>query len=225
MWRRLVAALVLAGGAVSCVSTDHGLGVPLPDEAYRPRRSQKGTVDRWRAPPPGRRPTPNAVAAWFPRNRKISRRWTHLVIHHSATSRGGARTFDKHHRQNNGWDELGYHFVIGNGTDTPDGYVEVGSRWHKQKHGAHCKTPDNYYNEHGIGVCLVGDFTKSNPTARQLASLGRLARFLCSRCGIPKNRVMTHRLLTGRTQCPGPRFSLGQLRRALGVSATAASAR
>ena len=30
--------------------------------------------------------------------------------------------------QAKGWDELGYHFVIGNGTDTRDGQVEVGSR-------------------------------------------------------------------------------------------------
>ena len=67
------------------------------------------------------------------------------------------------HRRDNQWDELGYHFVIGNGTHTGDGQVEVGSRWGKQKHGAHCKTPDNYYNDHGIGICLVGNFENSNP--------------------------------------------------------------
>ena len=81
----------------------------------------------------------------------------------------------------NGWDELGYHFVIGNGRGTPDGMIEVGSRWHKQKHGAHCKTPDNYFNNHGIGICLVGDFTKRRPSAAQMASLEQLVRFLSNK--------------------------------------------
>ena len=47
-----------------------------------------------------------------------------IVIHHSATDRGGAKAFDEYHRKKNGWDELGYHFVIGNGTDTPDGCAD-----------------------------------------------------------------------------------------------------
>jgi len=140
------------------------------------------------------------------------------VIHHSATSTGGAATFDRHHRSK-GWDELGYHFVIGNGTDTPDGAIEIGARWHKQKHGAHCKTPDNYYNEHGIGICLVGDFTKGRPTAKQIASLTRLVRFLCLETGIPPQRVTTHGAVTHKTQCPGRHFSLYSVHRALGSPA------
>jgi 5-methylcytosine-specific restriction endonuclease McrA len=36
--------------------------------------------------------------------------------------------FDRSHRDK-GWDELGYHFVIGNGTSSGDGVVEVGTRW------------------------------------------------------------------------------------------------
>jgi len=109
------------------------------------------------------------------------------VVHHSATATGGAVAFDKYHREVNGWDELGYDFVIGNGTDTPDGYVEVGSRWRKQKTGAHCKTADNYFNEHGIGICLVGDFTRTSPTPRQMASLVRLTRFYPHNVGSRRN--------------------------------------
>ncbi len=153
--------------------------------------------------------------SWYPRGRRISPRWTHIVLHHSATGTGGATRFDKHHRLNNGWDELGYHFVIGNGTDTPDGYVEVGPRWNKQKHGAHCKTPGNYYNEHGIGICLVGDFTTTRPTPKQLASLERLVRFLCDKCGIPPRRVTTHGALKRTTRCPGRYFALEALRQTL----------
>ena len=161
--------------------------------------------------------------SWYPHMGRISPRWTTIVVHHSATDTGGANVFDKHHRQRNGWDELGYHFVIGNGTDTPDGYIEVGSRWHKQKHGAHCKTPDNYYNEHGIGICLVGNFDKTRPTARQIASLERLVRFLCGVCKIPARRVTAHEAVTHKTRCPGRHFSLAALRRAISAPITATS--
>ncbi|MFQ5589758.1 MAG: peptidoglycan-binding protein, partial [Phycisphaerae bacterium] len=61
----------------------------------------------------------------MPRRGRISPRWTTIVIHHSATETGGASLFDRFHRKR-GWDGLGYHFVIGNGTDTPDGLIEVG---------------------------------------------------------------------------------------------------
>jgi len=150
---------------------------------------------------------------WMPR--RLSRRWSTIVVHHSATAEGGAKAFDKFHKETRGWDGLGYHFVIGNGTDTLDGEVEVGARWRQQKTGAHCKTPNNYYNEHGIGICLVGDFTQSRPTARQLASLRKLTRFLAKTCDIAPIRVTTHRNVTGGTVCPGPHFHLEALRNAM----------
>ena len=167
------------------------------------------------SPPTPRRPT--GQPDWFPRSGKISSRWTTIVVHHSATPTGNARTFDKGHRDK-GWDELGYHFVIGNGSSSGDGQVEVGSRWHTQKHGAHCKTPDNYYNDHGIGICLVGDFTRTRPTQRQLASLQRLVAFLTGQCNIPDYKVTTHGLVTRKTLCPGRNFPIAWLRRSLALS-------
>lgn len=152
---------------------------------------------------------------WLPAGRRISSRWRTIVLHHSGTKSGGARSFDKYHREKKGWDELGYHFVIGNGTSTADGMVEVGPRWRKQKHGAHCKTPNNYFNEHGIGICLVGDFTASRPTAKQMASLDNLLRFLCTKAEIPYSRVTSHGEVNRKTRCPGRHFPMARLRRAL----------
>jgi len=160
---------------------------------------------------------------WYPRSAKLSDRWTTIVIHHSATQTGSARSFDKYHREQKGWDELGYHFVIGNGTETPDGQIEVGPRWNTQKHGAHCKTPSNYYNDHGIGICLVGDFTKSRPTARQLSSLQKLVAFLSQTCRIPPSRVTTHGHINKKTQCPGQYFALGPVQRYLSQGGDAAA--
>jgi len=136
-----------------------------------------------------------------------NRHWRYIVIHHSATRRGNAQQFDVAHR-NRGWDELGYHFVIDNGYGGPDGRVEVGSRWAKQKHGAHTGgTPNNEYNELGIGICLVGDFTGRMPSSAQLAALKRLVAYLAARYNIPPENVITHRDAPGAdTDCPGAMF-------------------
>ncbi len=149
-------------------------------------------------------------AAWYPRHHQ--REWTAIIIHHSATETGGARAFDRAHRAR-GWDELGYDFVIGNGTDTPDGYVEVGPRWKKQKQGAHCKTPSNYYNKHGIGICLVGNFDIQYPSAKQLASLKKLISFLSRKYDIPYNHILGHREVPQtHTRCPGQHMPLNAIR-------------
>ena len=175
--------------------------LPPPAAELAPRSGQPGPgPNPWR--PPG----------------GISSRWECIVIHHSAGDKGGARAFHEFHTTVRHWDELGYHFVIGNGSDTPDGLVEVGSRWTKQKHGAHCKVPGNYYNDHGIGVCLVGNFENYRPTSAQMASLEHLLRFLMAACDIPLDRIRTHRGVTGRTACPGHRFPLGELERRLRAS-------
>lgn len=214
---------LLICSTLACVSD-----APIRSSAalYRtyPPRAQDTIVSRPKARSVKRARAPRALhPEWLPRGLRISQRWTHIVIHHSATKTGGANRFDRYHRRNNGWDELGYHFVIGNGTDTPDGYVEVGPRWLKQKHGAHCKTPDNYFNEHGIGICLVGDFTKTTPTNAQLASLYRVVRFLCDACSIPGSRVTAHDKINRKTQCPGKYFGLAALRRALVTRISASS--
>ncbi len=215
MRRLVIATSLLIGCGAACISDDsvQSSTPTYPVYTVRPERELTGMLKARRRAFDGT--LPGYSASWYPRGRRISPRWTSIIIHHSGTATGGAKTFDKYHRQKNGWDELGYHFVIGNGTDTPDGHIEVGPRWHKQKHGAHCKTANNYYNEHGIGICLVGDFTRTRPTDRQLTSLNRLVRFLCDRCGIPPERIATHSDITRKTRCPGHRFKLAPLQRSL----------
>jgi len=144
------------------------------------------------------------------------RPWRHIVIHHSATDAGSAAVFDKWHRAR-GWDELGYHFVIDNGHGGPDGRIEVSRRWTIQKWGAHCGgTPANEYNNYGIGICLVGTFSRRRPSERQLASLDRLVTCLAGAYGIAPERVIGHRdAPKASTDCPGDRlekYIVGTLR-------------
>jgi hypothetical protein len=137
--------------------------------------------------------------------------WQWIVIHHSATPTGAAATFDKMHKAK-GWDELGYHFVIGNGTDTRDGQVEVGSRWPRQKWGAHAKTPDNRFNDFGIGICLVGNFDNTQPSAEQMRSLSKLVAHLMKTYRIPADRVVGHGDTGNPTHCPGRLMNIAQVR-------------
>jgi hypothetical protein len=157
------------------------------------------------------KPAAGAVpASWIPK--APLRQWYWIVIHHSATPTGGAAAFDKMHRAK-GWDELGYDFVIGNGTDTHDGQIEVGPRWTEQKWGAHDKTPGNQYNEHGIGVCLVGNFDVTHPTAAQMRSVERLVGYLMKTYHIPADHVLGHGE-TKATECPGRYMNVALVRRA-----------
>ncbi len=146
------------------------------------------------------------------------RRWQFIVVHNSGTRQGNARVFDYYHRHvrrmQNG---LAYHFVIGNGTSTGNGQIEVGDRWRRQINGGHVHS--DYLNNISLGICLVGDFNRDLPTHAQLDSCEELIRYLRQRCGktdrgtIP---VRPHREMNPPrwpTDCPGDRFPYSWFRR------------
>lgn len=139
---------------------------------------------------------------------KADRPWQYVVLHHSASPKGGYDQIDRDHRKLLGWEGCGYHFVIGNGTDTPDGQIEVADRWTNQRNGVHCrngKTPE--VNEYGIGICLVGNFDDAPPTPKQVAAARALVAYLGSRYEIPSDHIDTHAdLANGPTACPGKHF-------------------
>jgi hypothetical protein len=174
-----------------------------PHTAAPSRRSGAvGSLPADPAPPPANRSAGNED--WLAAG---DRPWRYIVMHHSATTGGSADVFDRQHRKR-GWDELGYHFVITNGQGGPDGEVQVGSRWWKQKWGAHTgNTPGNEYNEHGIGICLVGNFMNHLPTDAQLDSARRLVEFLMGTYDIPLDHVIAHKDAPNQhTECCGRRL-------------------
>ncbi|MBI3828699.1 MAG: N-acetylmuramoyl-L-alanine amidase [Planctomycetes bacterium] len=145
---------------------------------------------------------------------KLARDWKYIVIHHSASAIGSASIFDRAHKAR-GWDGLGYDFVIGNGEGSGDGQVEVGYRWVQQARGAHAGNMD--YNEHGIGICLVGNFEDTRPTAKQLESLHALVKFLMAKTGIPAANIIGHGDVPGKdTRCPGKLFDMASFRVSMG---------
>ncbi|HAJ56303.1 MAG TPA: hypothetical protein DCL35_00870 [Candidatus Omnitrophica bacterium] len=144
-----------------------------------------------------------------------STKWRYIVIHHSVTESGDARSLDLIHRRR-GFDKgLGYHFVIDKGTETrTDGQIEASPRWVKQMDGAHCNVAG--MNQCGIGICLVGDFTNERPTPKQMDSLVLLVNTLRKHYRIPLSRVIRHKDVPGKnTACPGNSFPWEDFKRRL----------
>lgn len=136
-------------------------------------------------------------------------RWKFVIVHNSGTRQGNARAFDYYHRKvrrmRNG---LAYHFVIGNGTSSRNGGIEIGDRWRRQVNGGHVHS--DYMNNIGLGICLVGDFNRDQPTRAQLESTDELIRYLRDRCG--SLVVRPHREVNPprwSTDCPGDAFPYG----------------
>ncbi len=143
-----------------------------------------------------------------------SNKWRYIIIHHSATEAGNAYYLNIWHRQR-GWNEIGYDFVIDNGTrGKMDGAIEVSPRWINQEVGAHCRAADMNYK--GIGICLVGNFSQERVSEKEMNSLVYLVNVLKKYYGIPMNHVLGHGQVPGaRTECPGKLFPWREFRRKL----------
>jgi len=139
---------------------------------------------------------------------KADRPWKYIVLHQSANETGNYDEIDAAHRRILGFDGCGYHFVIGNGTGSGDGQIEVAQRWVNQKHGVHCQNARKAeIDEYGIGICLIGDFEKAPPTPRQIAAAKSLIAYLSQRYEIADDRIETHTELAATpTVCPGGLF-------------------
>ena len=131
-----------------------------------------------------------------------------LIIHHSSTKEGNAEIFRKYHKETYGWRDIGYHFVIGNGTYSGDGEVEIGRP--ENEEGVHAVN----YNDKSLGICLVGDFMKASPTVRQMASLRKLCKDKMLEYKIPPEKVLGHGEVNN-TNCPGTFFDMEALRKEL----------
>ena len=143
----------------------------------------------------------------------------HLTIHHDAAHfRGRSRTISvelrrlelvfRFHRINNGWPGISYHFYV-----FPSGRIYYTGDWATIRYQAAGEDNPNTplvisaHNEHGIGICLAGNFQALPPTAKQLQATARLVanlRFLFSNADLP---VLGHRDEADAPQyataCPG----------------------
>lgn len=131
-------------------------------------------------------------------NRNISK----VIIHCSATPPDmdiGAKTIREWHVRDNGWRDIGYHWVI-----RRDGTIEKGRDESQQ--GAHCAAKSG--NIGSIGICMVGGvrrengklITENNFTPAQWAALEGKVREIFKKYHI--TTLLGHRDLDPGKACP-----------------------
>jgi len=103
-----------------------------------------------------------------------------------------------YHVEARGWADLGYHFVI-----DPAGRIWEGRPLAWQ--GAHVRD----FNAHNLGVVLLGNFDRQQPSLQQLIVLPQLVQALRRQYAVPLGSLRSHQEWTP-TACPGknmqPRF-------------------
>lgn len=151
---------------------------------------------------------------------------THFVIHHQGGSAfppydATIRAIWNYHVNSNGWEDIGYHWLI-----DPEGIIYKGRAWigdNENVLGAHmCGC-----NANKLGICLLGDLTDQGPTGEQYSSLIDLLTYKCCNWNISPdlesmgtdrtsgncqtesvNHIISHRdgCPLNYTECPGAAF-------------------
>lgn len=108
--------------------------------------------------------------------------WRYIYIHQSRTPDGNAVTLGR----NTGG--LSDHFLIGNGSGSIDGEIQMSQRWNLQSPAAPPQGARGI-DPSCISICLVGDFDHAVPTATQMRRLNQLVSTLQARFRIPAEQV------------------------------------
>ncbi|HEU5161582.1 MAG TPA: N-acetylmuramoyl-L-alanine amidase [Thermoanaerobaculia bacterium] len=114
---------------------------------------------------------------------------THVIVHHTAGSNtltdwaAEVRNIWYYHTGSNGWDDVGYHWLI-----DPNGVIYEGRAGGHGVIGAHfsCR------NSNTAGIALLGTFTSVAPTEAALAALTRLTGEVTARWGIAPGAFVYH---------------------------------
>lgn len=190
------------------------VSIPRPQPWSPPRGDVPVTplAPEFDSTPPALPLNPIATNPWRPTI--APRDWKYIVLHHTASEAGNVESIHNVHLKNkdkNGksWLGIGYHFVIGNGQGMDDGEIEPTFRWKQQMPGAHAGV--NEYNQRGIGIVLIGNFEKSQPTSRQLKSVKELVAIMAREYTISAEHVIGHGDIKA-TECPGQFFPLSNVR-------------
>jgi len=117
--------------------------------------------------------------------------WTPVYFNDVRSTSKRLESIRRSHLQRMGAGDIGYHLVIDRA-----GRVWQGRDLNYQ--GAHVREA----NEHNIGIMVLGNFEKQQPTKAQLTMLRPTIITLQQAYRVPRSKVYTHREL-GRTSCPG----------------------
>lgn len=115
-------------------------------------------------------------------------KWRYMVVHASPL-----RTTDTAEK---------CHFLVE--ADGQDAWtITATDHWLDQREGGHI---GGFWRNSSIGICLIGDFSRSRPAQGQFASLIDLVNALQQECRISADRVYLHSDLVARGSSPGAAF-------------------
>lgn len=143
----------------------------------------------------------------------------YIIIHCSASFWLSMNGLWKWHVEENGWSNIGYHYIILNG------FLSSKSLYNYNYDGFLCKGREEThrgahtvgYNKQSIGICLAGGAANRHDPRFTFAQFNKLINFIPSlqkKYQIPINRVIGHYEADNRKPyCPG--FDMNSFRRLL----------
>jgi hypothetical protein len=135
----------------------------------------------------------------------------YIAIHHTKREIDFPALIKLRHKLIKGWEDIGYHWIIGNGRlFTEEGEIYAGRQ--EIYAGAHVQG----YNNRTIGIAVMGDFNSRFPSSKQMSSLLRLVKEKIEEYNVPVNHVLGHREFPNtHTSCPGKNLSVEDIRKIL----------
>lgn len=122
--------------------------------------------------------------------RKRAYELKYIVVHCSQSPNGRKDTVEDIRRwhKEQGWNDIGYHFVIERGGELKFGRSE-------REAGAHVL----HYNDESLGICLIGT---DKFTRKQKKTLHYLLKALQERYNMPTSSIVGHYELDSKKTCP-----------------------
>ncbi len=158
--------------------------------------------EAWGAPPPnhfarnegGFYDADFNPTGWYTYAEPLATRYQTVVVHHSVINEGNnaesLRQIMTTHRDQRGWADVGYHYLVGQDGGVYEGRV-LGAR------GAHVAG----FNTGSVGVCLIGDYTADVPPVAQINAARELILWLAG--ALRLTHIAAHNDFNPDTQCPG----------------------
>ena len=209
--RRLLRGLAALGGAGALAAagafSQRPRVVILPNEAGESEDSSRPPIvgrDEWGALPVdhsarnegGHYDSEGNPWGWYTYAGDLRESYQTLIVHHSAVYKADGRAtlleIQRLHRQDRGWADVGYHYML-----DLDGAIYEGRNLRAR--GAHTQGR----NTGSAGVCLLGDFRFRAPPSAQWEALIALGRWLAAELEL--THLAAHSQFNEATVCPGAR--------------------
>lgn len=127
----------------------------------------------------------------------------YLILHHTGAEEKNAEHVKNVHLQR-GWRDVGYNYII-----ERDGRVVPGRP--PTIPGAHCRADG--MNFKSLGIAVIGNMEKREPTEAQTRSLQGLITSLREEHEIPGENILGHKEVRGAaTLCPGKKFPEAEIK-------------